>query len=161
MRLIFFAIVILSLVYLSCIHRPTINQMQDSCVVSVGRVSQAAGKTVAVPISISRIKSGILGIDLQVEYNPDVLSFVSLEPGPLAKDWQLSCKEDKGNGRLNIGMYSIHPLEEKSGVFLVLNLEVNKDVTVGSTSVLRLNRVILNEKPAAKLEDGLITVVKE
>lgn len=143
------------LILISCSHAPL---KESIFTVSMGQVIAQQGKKVGVPVIVSGIPEGIAGIDLELEFDPNYLRFVSAEVGSLTKKWQIMAKEVEAKGKIKVALFDVSPIRSKQGSIVLFNLEVKKNAKGGMRLPLRLTKAIFNEKPAAKINDGLVVL---
>jgi hypothetical protein len=82
----------------------------------------------------------ILACDLVCEYDADIIGFLTMEKSDCLSLFQTNYRESE-KGSVKIGMYGIHPVQNKDGVLHLKFLQKKEDV---STTVL-LHDIFLND----------------
>jgi hypothetical protein len=151
------------------------NVHADPVVVTTGKIEGVPGKEVEVPITLKGVKNvkGIPCMSIRLSYDPQVLTFKSLDKGPVLPnalfDKSIDEKADPGMLGLGFACGSKTPGGQEmaevdsDGVVLKVIFTINEKAEVGKKTVLKLDnyRVLDNQDPpfvvAVRTDDGEIT----
>ena len=101
-------------------------------------ITAQPGDEIIIPLEIDRDKK-IIAAEIDLNYDPNILNFVSVEKTSLSENMHLICNSE--SGRLRVAAYSVKPVNH-SGVLIKLRFYVKtKNVSI---SELSLNKFMLN-----------------
>ena len=126
--------------------------------ISVPYLTGQAGDDITVPININNTTGGIIGVDLTLTYNPNVLTAMNdVTVGGTASGWNIAWNAT--DGQIIVGMADSSKLTGE-GSLMNIRFRVSGSASSGQTSPLTLSGVSLNEGGvSADTVNGLFTVV--
>ena len=139
--------------------------------ISLPEVTAAAGERVRIPVQISGLADGdeILSSNLDVRFDTGIIPIDNVtvdRKGGLAANWivaanvRLVPEGTDREGQVLIGAATGRDKITSEGPFFYLIVEVAPDASVGATTALRIQTVLLNNgEPVATTVDGSLLVV--
>ncbi len=139
--------------------------------ISLPNVTAAPGERVRVPVQISALAAGdeILSSNMDVRFDAGIVVIDSVKvdrKGALAASWIVAANVRQvpdgaaGDGQVLIGAATARDKITAEGTFFFIELKVAENATIGSTTTLRIETVLLNNgDPVATTVDGSLTVV--
>jgi hypothetical protein len=125
---------------------------EESAQLSVGDTKAKAGSTVTVPVKVAQAKGG-LGVDLALQYAPDVLAPLAVEKTALSQHMTLVVNLDTP-GLIRVALFGSEGLKKGGQLLKVSFTVIGED---GMESPLELVEATVDEQPA-DTHDGLVRV---
>ena len=147
--------------------------MAQAVQISLPTVEAAPGETVRVPVSVSQFAAGdeILSSNMDIRFDTSIISLDNVgvnRSGSLASSWIIAANAravpngGANDGQVLIGAATASAKVSGEGVFFFLELQVSASATIGTTSPLDIQTVLLNNgSPVATTVNGSLTVVDD
>jgi hypothetical protein len=149
----------------------------DPVEVTTGKIKAIAGNKVVVPILVKGVKAvkGLGAMSIRLTYDPQVLTYKSLEKGPILPNaiFDASIDEKADPGKIGLGFACGRKSKdseeltsvEKDGAVLKIIFLVNAKAKIGKKSPLKLDNVRALDSEGKelpiKLIDGSIEIVED
>ena len=152
-----------------CLWAPAAQAVQ----LSLPNVEAAPGEIVRVPVSVSQFAVGdeILSSNMDIRFDASIVALGNVgvnRSGSLASSWIIAANAravpggGENDGQVLIGAATASAKISGAGVFFFLELQVSANATIGSTSPLTIQTVLLNNgTPVATTVNGSLTVVDD
>jgi len=133
----------------------------DPFLISLPEVSAVPGESLLIPVMVGDLSErGVIGVDLAIEYDADVLSTTGIvKAGTQTDAWNSSYNIvlDGSLGTLHVGLATDTLSAPGNGVLLFLAFEVSPSVPPGHSSPLHFAEAMLNERMGIA-QDGMVVL---
>ncbi|MHB8157535.1 MAG: S-layer homology domain-containing protein [Desulfocucumaceae bacterium] len=117
---------------------------------SVGPVSGSPGATIDVPVNLT--SAGLRGVQFQLSYDPQLLSYQGVKPGSLVPDFDVTGKVKEGTVKVVIASISGNNIPGGAGTVALLSFKVSQSAQQGQNYSLTLGGTILADMSGSKVE---------
>ncbi len=140
--------------------------MTDKIISLSDRSSGQPNTRVTVPVIINDAIN-IIGIDLEVQFNNQILDLISVKNGNLTSGWSINKVETANSNVSTVKIGAFNTISPPSGVgsIFLLEFKINNSASLDSSSILKLEKAKLSTISSSNfdiaLDSGKITVSNE